>query len=494
MPFVIDASVAASWLLPDEEDPVSQAAYRRLETDDAIVPGLWWFEMRNILIVSERRGRIDSRQTARAASLLGALPIRLDFATEEGALMDLARRHRLTVYDAAYLELALRERLSLATLDDALRGAAQAEGSPLIGEEGRCPVRENRPKRYILTGAPGAGKTVILRALERSGHVVIEEAATDVIALEQARGRLEPHLDPGFIDEITTLQKARQIRADDLPGGLRIFDRSPICTAALCGWLGRPIPAALAEELARIEAEAIYEKQAFLIENLGFVAPTAARRISFADSLRFEAVHREAYLARGLCVPPHRAGRCREPRRADREDVVRILKSLLACRFVGPRVLAPRLIGVTGDVEIPLVGAELVKQLLHAAGRETEQHFDWRIREIPEAVTKPGGRADVVAGSGAKGVLAQGELQLAGENMEGFLVTLVGVARRDACGGQKQVGQRVVVGAACRRPLNRVGSDAHSRADWRANTQTRRSQRSSQSLRARSLSRPIPRE
>jgi len=134
MPFVVDVSVTASWLLPDEGDPISSAAYRRLESDDAVVPHLWWFEMRNLLIVSERRGRIDARRTARALSLLAALPIRLDFAAEEGALMDMARRHRLTVYDSAYLELALRERLSLASLDGALRAAAAAEGVSLIGE------------------------------------------------------------------------------------------------------------------------------------------------------------------------------------------------------------------------------------------------------------------------------------------------------------------------------------------------------------------------
>ena len=135
MPFVIDASVAASWLLPDEDDPISGAAYRRLETDDAVAPSLWWVEMRNLLIVNERRGRIDARQTARSLTLLAALPINLDFAAEEGALMDLARRHRLTVYDGAYLELALRERLPLASLDGALRDAARAEGISLIGDE-----------------------------------------------------------------------------------------------------------------------------------------------------------------------------------------------------------------------------------------------------------------------------------------------------------------------------------------------------------------------
>jgi predicted ATPase len=158
-------------------------------------------------------------------------------------------------------------------------------------------------KRYILTGAPGAGKTAILRALELRGHIVIEEAATDVIALAQARGVLEPHLEAAFIDQITALQKARQIRADALPGDVRIFDRSPICTAALCAFLGRPLSGALAEELERIEAEATYEKTVFFIQNLGFVTPTAARRIGFAESLRFEAAHQEAYVERGYaCV------------------------------------------------------------------------------------------------------------------------------------------------------------------------------------------------
>jgi predicted ATPase len=154
-------------------------------------------------------------------------------------------------------------------------------------------------KRFILTGAPGAGKTAILRALERDGHVVIEEAATDVIAVAHARGVAAPHLDPTFVDQITALQKARQLRAAALAGDVQVFDRSPVCTAALSAFLDRPVPRGLAEELARIEAEATYERTVFFIENLGFVTPTAARRISFADSLRFEAVHREAYLDRG---------------------------------------------------------------------------------------------------------------------------------------------------------------------------------------------------
>lgn len=133
MPFVIDASVTASWLLPDETDARADQAYALLDTDSAVAPGLWWFELRNIFIVNERRGRIDQAKTQRALELLASLPIRLDHDAEEAALLALARRHRLTVYDAAYLELAQRQGLSLATLDDELARAARAEKVVLIG-------------------------------------------------------------------------------------------------------------------------------------------------------------------------------------------------------------------------------------------------------------------------------------------------------------------------------------------------------------------------
>src|ERR1700733_6264051 len=106
--------------------------------------------------------------------------------------------------------------------------------------------------RYVLTGAPGAGKTAILRALERAGRPVVEEAATDVIALEHALGRAAPEDDPGFLAKITALQRARQLdRAPDRDQ-LVFFDRSPVCTLALARFLGRAVPAALANELDRV--------------------------------------------------------------------------------------------------------------------------------------------------------------------------------------------------------------------------------------------------
>jgi predicted nucleic acid-binding protein len=132
MPFVVDASVVACWLLPDERHPIAAAAYKRIAVDSAVVPALLWFELSNLLIVNERRGRLDPPKTAQALRLIRALPISIDTKVEGDALMRLARTHRLTAYDAAYLELAQRRGLPLATLDVALTSAARAEAVPLI--------------------------------------------------------------------------------------------------------------------------------------------------------------------------------------------------------------------------------------------------------------------------------------------------------------------------------------------------------------------------
>jgi predicted ATPase len=157
-------------------------------------------------------------------------------------------------------------------------------------------------KRYILTGTPGCGKTSILRALEFAGHAVVEEAATDIIALRNAQGIAEPHTNPAFIDDITNLQKHRQIRIAD-SAQVQFYDRSPICTYALAVFLNFPISTTLAAEMARIEQAQIYQKQVFFIENLGHCEPTAARKITFEDSLKFEKVHEETYRSFGYeCI------------------------------------------------------------------------------------------------------------------------------------------------------------------------------------------------
>ncbi|HXN11600.1 MAG TPA: AAA family ATPase [Candidatus Acidoferrales bacterium] len=157
-------------------------------------------------------------------------------------------------------------------------------------------------KRYILTGTPGCGKTSIIRSLEVAGYLVVEEAATDIIALRQAQGIAEPHMDPSFIDDIINLQKQRQMRTD-LASGVQFYDRSPLCTYALSVWLGFPISMTLADEMERVAKAQIYKKEVFFIENLGFCEPTAARKISFEDSLKFEKVHEETYRSLGYeCV------------------------------------------------------------------------------------------------------------------------------------------------------------------------------------------------
>jgi predicted ATPase len=157
-------------------------------------------------------------------------------------------------------------------------------------------------KRYILTGTPGCGKTSILRTLEVAGYAVVEEAATDIIALRHAQGIAEPWTHPNFIDDITNLQKQRQMRVFDR-AEVQFYDRSPICTYALSVWLGFPISKTLVDEMERIASAQIYQKQVFFVENLGFCEPSTARKISFEDSLRFEKVHEETYRSFGYeCI------------------------------------------------------------------------------------------------------------------------------------------------------------------------------------------------
>jgi predicted ATPase len=157
------------------------------------------------------------------------------------------------------------------------------------------PESEDTMKRYILTGTPGCGKTSIVRALELAGYLVVEEAATDVIAVRNAEGITEPHNHASFIDDITNLQKQRQLRVAGVASGIQFYDRSPLCTYSLSRWLGVPISTTLADEMERIRVERIYQRQVFFIENLGFCEPTQARRISFEDSIKFEKVHEETY-------------------------------------------------------------------------------------------------------------------------------------------------------------------------------------------------------
>lgn len=163
-------------------------------------------------------------------------------------------------------------------------------------------------KRFILTGAPGSGKTAIIRRLELEGFSVVEEAATDVIAAAHAEGAAEPWRHPSFIDAIARLQRDRQVRASRQPDEVQFHDRSVVCTAALATYMGYPYSPFLESELERIRNEAIYHPRVFFVCNLGFITPTEARRISFEDSLRFEKIHEETYRNSGFELFPVEAG------------------------------------------------------------------------------------------------------------------------------------------------------------------------------------------
>ncbi len=129
---MLDASIAITWAIADEDHPLADLAFSRLTVDFATVPAIWWYEMRNILVLSERRARIAPEDSAGFLQELAQLSIEIAPLSDSSHIMDLARKHTLSVYDAAYLALSIREGLPLATLDRKLESAAMAEGVPLL--------------------------------------------------------------------------------------------------------------------------------------------------------------------------------------------------------------------------------------------------------------------------------------------------------------------------------------------------------------------------
>lgn len=128
MSFVLDSSVALSWCFEDERTPATAALLDRVAEHGAVAPALWPLEVLNGLAMAERRKRIDRAQREKLSGYLRDLPVAIDEDTVVqvwDVTAALAARHGLTVYDAAYLEVAQRLGLPLATLDDALRAAAR---------------------------------------------------------------------------------------------------------------------------------------------------------------------------------------------------------------------------------------------------------------------------------------------------------------------------------------------------------------------------------
>jgi predicted nucleic acid-binding protein len=137
MAFVLDASVTVSWFLPDEEHRDALDAWRRSADEEVHVPLHWWFEVRNTMLMGERRNRISEHMTTHSLNRLSLLPITVEPRPDEADVLDVARRWRLTFYDATYLELARRKALPLATLDRELIVAARSEGVELVGHDSK---------------------------------------------------------------------------------------------------------------------------------------------------------------------------------------------------------------------------------------------------------------------------------------------------------------------------------------------------------------------
>ena len=134
--FVIDNSVVMSWCFKDEQTDHSGRILKRLNTAEVLVPALWPFEIANGLIVAERRGRIASDEAVIFLGFLKKLPIHVEhfFIKDEGWLecYNLARKHRLSAYDASYLHLAQRENVPLATFDTSMIKAAHDLKIPIL--------------------------------------------------------------------------------------------------------------------------------------------------------------------------------------------------------------------------------------------------------------------------------------------------------------------------------------------------------------------------
>jgi predicted nucleic acid-binding protein len=134
--FVVDCSITMAWLFHDEATPKTAALLTRLATETALVPAWWFIEITNVLATAERKGRITPIQSDAFVADLGKLGIEWDDEAPNRAfthLLTLCRTHRLTSYDAIYLDLAVRRNLPLATLDDDLRKSAKKLGVRLLG-------------------------------------------------------------------------------------------------------------------------------------------------------------------------------------------------------------------------------------------------------------------------------------------------------------------------------------------------------------------------
>lgn len=132
MPVVVDCSIAGAWVFPDETSATAMHALIRATAEGMTAPSHFAYEFRNLLIVAERRLRVEAGYAETALAKVMALEPLLDFSFSDVDILQLARKHRLTVYDAAYLELSIRSGSPIATLDRKLATAAVVEGVPVL--------------------------------------------------------------------------------------------------------------------------------------------------------------------------------------------------------------------------------------------------------------------------------------------------------------------------------------------------------------------------
>ena len=126
--FVLDCSITMTWLFEDECTPHTEKILEKLETESAVVPSIWPLEVANVLLFAKKKKRITQMHASEFIDALAALPIHIDESTTARAMYSvffLASQENLTIYDAAYLELAIRERIPIATQDDDLLNAAK---------------------------------------------------------------------------------------------------------------------------------------------------------------------------------------------------------------------------------------------------------------------------------------------------------------------------------------------------------------------------------
>ena len=134
MTFVLDASIAAAWVLPGEQSDEADAILDDVAAGGALAPSLLWYELRNILVVATRRGRLPAGEAVRALGRLRRLPIETVDMTMSGdaGVIEMAERHRLSAYDAAYLALSHQRKVPIATADKALIRASMGAGVVLF--------------------------------------------------------------------------------------------------------------------------------------------------------------------------------------------------------------------------------------------------------------------------------------------------------------------------------------------------------------------------